>query len=249
MDAHTPYVQRKSHQQALDAVPWTFNPDKDGDLNNKEHRDTALKSYAAAVRSADEQIGRLLNIVPDDAIVVITADHGEDFEQFRDFHAPSAFSSMTQVPVVIRAPSNGSLPAKMQHLDLVPTIVDAAGIDVPESWDGQSRYNTKEGPENIFYQINKVKYGFGVGTEGWKLIRETRDGREHLYRSQFGKPDREVPIDKHPERAKELSQLLDEQIKRTFTYEYSAKKGWDTESGEEELDKEIADNLEDLGYI
>jgi arylsulfatase A-like enzyme len=77
----------------------------------------------------------------DDAIIIITGDHGEEFkEQGSWFHGTMLNEPQTRVPILIKWPNTapqgrGPQVDKASHLDLLPTLLDALGAD-HSLWQG-----------------------------------------------------------------------------------------------------------------
>lgn len=77
----------------------------------------------------------------DEAIIIITGDHGEEFkEQGSWFHGTMLNEPQTRVPILIKWPKaapqgRGPQVAKASHLDLLPTLLDALGAD-HSLWQG-----------------------------------------------------------------------------------------------------------------
>ena len=95
--------------------------------------DTELRSFFAALEAA----GRL-----DNTIVVITADHGEEFlEHGHVGHCRGVWDTLTWVPLMIAGPgiTPGRYPHAVQHVDLLPPLLDLARIEAPrEGMRGRS---------------------------------------------------------------------------------------------------------------
>jgi arylsulfatase A-like enzyme len=113
--------------------------------------------------------------------VVVNSDHGEtlyDHECWFDHHG--IYDTVLHVPLIVSAP--GRLPAGKrvagfnQHKDLVPTLLDLAGLPVGESFDGRSLLPMVRGDvashESSFY-ITECTWmrKHGWRTPEWKLIR------------------------------------------------------------------------------
>lgn len=86
----------------------------------------------------------------DDAMIVVTGDHGEEFQERGFwFHASALARTQTTVPVLVKWPRSmgrGVDVARASHLDLVPSILDAAGIP-PDAWrdlPGRSLFRAEE---------------------------------------------------------------------------------------------------------
>jgi Sulfatase len=78
----------------------------------------------------------------DDALIVVTADHGSSFESGlprRDV-AHRNIEAIAPVPLFIKAPRQErgrTLSGQVESIDIVPTIADALGIDLP--WEAEGR--------------------------------------------------------------------------------------------------------------
>ena len=107
-----------------------------------------LDWYDGSIRGADVELGRVLEKleelgIADDTLVVFLSDHGEEFlDHGGHFHEENVYGELTNVPLAMRWP--GVLPAgrvvdeTVQLLDVAPTILDLAGLPVPERMQGQS---------------------------------------------------------------------------------------------------------------
>ena len=104
--------------------------------------------YDASIRYVDQNIGRLYQAVEDlglldDTLFVITADHGESIDEhhiYFDHHG--LYDPQVKIPLIL---SHKNLPQGMvynefvQHVDIVPTILDLAGINREQlDIDGES---------------------------------------------------------------------------------------------------------------
>jgi arylsulfatase A-like enzyme len=98
--------------------------------------------YDAAALFQDRKTGEILDLLEArgllrDALVAVTADHGEQLgEHGLVDHRLSLYEPLLHVPLVVRWP--GKFPAglsverSVSLMDLYPTILDAAGVPVPE---------------------------------------------------------------------------------------------------------------------
>jgi arylsulfatase A-like enzyme len=160
-----------------------------------------LDLYDGEIVYADLHIGRLLRElgargILDNAIVVFTADHGEEFwEHGHDEHGKSAYEEVLRVPFVISAP--GRLPAGVHAddyvglIDLTPTLLALAGIEVPADLQGLSfagvlTGSTERRPERrLFAQAITDAFALEmVRDQRYKLVRHLhgpRAGQVELY--------------------------------------------------------------------
>jgi len=106
-------------------------------------RDKLRILYDEEIRFMDREIGRLLAGVAhhDDLIVAVVADHGEGLGDHDWWTHGVLYQEQIRVPLMIRA---ASAPAgrRVRHLvrsiDIAPTLLDLAGLDVPQDIDGRS---------------------------------------------------------------------------------------------------------------
>jgi arylsulfatase A-like enzyme len=100
-----------------------------------------LDAYDAEIRYMDAHLGRLLDAIAASArasetLIVITSDHGESFgEHFYLSHGAHLYEDNVRVPLLLRQPGarEGSRVAgQVQTHQLFPTLLRAAGVDVPK---------------------------------------------------------------------------------------------------------------------
>lgn len=140
-----------------------------------------LPGYYGMVKRLDEALGRLLDAVKslgleDDTIVLFTSDHGCHFKTRNDEYKRSCHESSIRVPLALTGPgfdSGGRVRALVNNTDIAPTLIDAAGIPVPESMQGRSilpllRNPKSEWREETFVQISETETGRAIRTARWK---------------------------------------------------------------------------------
>lgn len=112
-------------------------------------RAEVVSLYDAGIRWVDLQMSRFVetlrrNRLWEQCVLVITADHGEEFlEHGGRYHPPSAvIEELIHVPLLVRAPgaTRGAVKSTFSLLDLAPTLLDSLGAAVPESFRGESRW-------------------------------------------------------------------------------------------------------------
>jgi arylsulfatase A-like enzyme len=104
---------------------------------------TAL--YDSEVHYVDGRIGELLAAIDPavlaETLVVLTADHGEELHDHGGWkHGQSLYEEQVHVPLLVRwdgrLAAGRRLPGTVRLLDLVPTLVAAAGGAVDPAWEG-----------------------------------------------------------------------------------------------------------------
>jgi arylsulfatase A-like enzyme len=105
-----------------------------------------IAHYDAGIRLIDgylEQIFRSLEQrgLMDNSLIVVTADHGEEFLEHGSFLHTQLHREVTHVPLMVRLPGGktvGRVSNRASLADLLPSILDFAGADIPEDIDGHS---------------------------------------------------------------------------------------------------------------
>jgi predicted AlkP superfamily pyrophosphatase or phosphodiesterase len=101
--------------------------------------------YDDKVRQADGIIRDLFGALTakgylDDAIVVVTADHGEGLGERHWAHGWHLYNEDIRIPMLFYDSPKASYPdlTFAAQVDIAPTILDRLDLPIPESWDGQS---------------------------------------------------------------------------------------------------------------
>ncbi|TDE12244.1 sulfatase-like hydrolase/transferase [Jiangella asiatica] len=140
-----------------------------------------IGGYWGQVRRVDEGLGRLLEAlrsleVLDDTIVAFTSDHGCHFKTRNSEYKRSCHDASIRVPMAVRGPGfdgGGRVSRPVSGVDLAPTLLDAAGLPVPEQMQGRSflplvRDPGAEWPDDVFVQVSESEVGRVLRTSRWK---------------------------------------------------------------------------------
>jgi arylsulfatase A-like enzyme len=140
-----------------------------------------LPGYFGMVKKLDEALGRLIDSLKslkmlDDTVILFTSDHGCHFKTRNAEYKRSCHDSSIRVPTAIQGPgfdSGGTVSELVSLIDLPPTLLDAAGIPVPEHMQGQSllsliRNRETEWRKEVFVQISEDKLARAIRTDRWK---------------------------------------------------------------------------------
>ena len=154
-DPHQPYEHppgfRGSPAEGTAGIKWTTLVEiaaRHGGDVPRETLEQVKALYRIEVAYVDHWLDKLLSGVSsrrdlDDTIVVFTADHGECFENGIYFeHADCLFEPSLQIPMIVRYPSmfppGARSSTQTSILDVAPTLLVAAGFDVPASFSGRA---------------------------------------------------------------------------------------------------------------
>jgi arylsulfatase A-like enzyme len=107
--------------------------------------DHLVSLYRGEIAWTDAAVGELIALFErsgrlDETLVIITADHGEEFfEHGRRGHRQSLFDEVLRVPLLVVPPASqraGLAPriqTQVSLSDLLPTVLDYAGVEPPQS--------------------------------------------------------------------------------------------------------------------
>ena len=161
-------------------------------LGGSAHRH--LAGYFGMVKRLDEALGRLLDALKslnltENTVVLFTSDHGCHFKTRNDEYKRSCHESSIRVPTAITGPGfrgGGQLQQLVSLIDLPPTLLDAAGLPVPDVMEGRSilplaQKRAADWPEEVFVQISESQVGRAVRTQRWKycVVAPELDGWDH----------------------------------------------------------------------
>ena len=140
----------------------------------------------------DYEIGRVLDAIDKhvpDALVIYTSDHGDAlWSHLISNKGPAMYNEITRIPLLVRwpevVPAGTVCPHPVTQIDVVPTIMEAAGLPVPKALEGHSMLETFLDPtvwtkETIFMEFGRYEVdhdGFG----GFQPVRAAFDGRYKL---------------------------------------------------------------------
>ena len=140
-----------------------------------------IAGYYGMVKRLDEAFGRLLDTLQSlgldqDTVVLFTSDHGCHFKTRNGEYKRSCHESSIRIPTALIGPgfnSGGQVDELVSLVDLPATLLDAAGIEVPNHFEGRSilplvRREAADWPEEIFIQISESQVGRAVRTQRWK---------------------------------------------------------------------------------
>ncbi len=140
-----------------------------------------LGGYWGMVKRLDEAFGRLMDALislglRENTIVLFTSDHGCHFKTRNDEYKRSCHESSIRVPTMFCGgpfESGGQLRQLVSLIDLPPTLLDAAGIDVPPEMQGRSILPLlgrpkADWPDDLFIQISEATVGRAIRTHRWK---------------------------------------------------------------------------------
>lgn len=147
--------------------------------------------YYGLINHIDDQIRRLLNpveqLVDANTVILFTSDHGEMLGDHYLFRKSLPYDGSARIPLLISGPNLPAGQVLEQPVcleDIMPTVLDLAGVEIPKSVDGRSlvpllrgqrtqwrSYLHGEHAPNMHYLTD------GVEKYAWFVA----DGREQLF--------------------------------------------------------------------
>ncbi len=100
--------------------------------------------YYGCINHIDDQIGRLLTVLPSNTIVCFVSDHGEMLGDHQWIRKRTPYEGSARIPFLVRFPDGlGVEPGQVRSepvelMDVMPTLLEAAAVPTPEGMDGSS---------------------------------------------------------------------------------------------------------------
>ncbi len=151
-----------------------YKPDEDNGIGGRGGKDSK-NIYDNAMRYVDAQVGQIIDFIEENnktenTIIVITSDHGHDWENRHGIsgHGNSLYNEELVVPAMFFLPGIEPqiIDEPVTHIDFVPTIIDLAGYEIPEEFQGEVM---KKG-RPIFSVVQSHKYLISLILDDIKVI-------------------------------------------------------------------------------
>ena len=144
----------------------------------------ALASYYALVSCLDAHIGRILEAIDtsplrENTLIVYTSDHGEMAGHHGMWQKQCFYEPSVSVPLMLRLPSDekGRVAQNVSLVDVLPTLLEAAGLETPSDLPGESlleiaRSQPNETTRAVFseyHHMGMLNAGFMLKRGDYKL--------------------------------------------------------------------------------
>jgi len=179
-----------------------------------------IAEYYGMIHNVDENLGRILNQldalgIAEDTVVIFLSDHGDMLGQHGSFCGikNQGFRAAMHVPLILRYPARFT-PQRSQAMvdvgvDMMATLFDLVGIDMPPGRDSQSYLPVLDGTatahrDRLWYQVfrqtggNPIEYTpyaeRGLRSKDWLYVRR-KDHRAYLFDQQADRDERVNLVD------------------------------------------------------
>jgi hypothetical protein len=180
MDMHLPYTEPTAYKNTFAKDrPKMFKDDSFGRseiLRNKrklkdDDKQYIIDRYDNNLKYIDDVLTPFLESLPEDAIVAVFSDHGEEFWDHGDFeHGHTLYDELLNVPYILKMPgiSPGMHTEPVSLLDLVPTTAKALNIEIEETQGWALQDHSVE-------ELRERPQAFGrmlYGDDGWGALHD-----------------------------------------------------------------------------
>lgn len=220
--------------------------------------DQLINLYDGEIRHTDEHVGKALRLlerlgVLDDTIVVVTADHGEEFFEHQDkAHGKTLYDEVLRVPLIFWRP--GLIPAgavasrQARLMDVPRTLLALAGVDQALGLEGEGPLSARMLPE-VFGKEGSMRPAVGdlyardhsIRTEEYKLIVRGSGQTPELFDLRADPREQRNLAEQEAESAASLRGALEQALAQAA--------GPAGGKGPVRMDAEQRERLRSLGYI
>jgi arylsulfatase A-like enzyme len=158
----------------------------------------------------------------DETVLVVTADHGEEFFEHGKFLHDQTYGATSAVPLIVKLPRGAhggrSVAQLVDLVDITPTILELGGLSVGASLEGRSLLGLITGDGNLttaplhdLVLLRDQRGSVGLRSETKEFLLNP-DSRVEVY-DLHGDPLERVNIAlEHPDEAARLQRLLREEL-------------------------------------
>ncbi len=218
--------------------------------------------YAAGVSYVDDHVGRVVADLEarglyDDMLIVLVADHGEHLGEHGVYYGHALpYEEVLHVPLIVKWPQGRHAGTVVEQrvtlMDVLPTVLETAGLPVPDGLDGRSLVDLAAGRTDRSASLLVAEQGESreqfcktIVDGDWKLMLFFVDGEYRPVLFDLARDPRELRnvAVQHPEVVERLTARLWE----IFDPENPLQE--DRQPSQTPLSEEERRRLRSLGYI
>lgn len=272
MDAHDPYIPPPPYRDLFPGRNPAFHNQRVPELREEMAVSPSIpvgaelthivSQYDGGIAFMDAEVKRLLDEMKqsgiyDDTLIIVTADHGEGLgERGIQGHPASVHQELVHVPLWVKYPSSSNIQAGrkldtlVSSVDIMPTVLDIAGIPIPPELQGQSLRTLDAGSSRpvfsesfIYDHLGQLRGRSDAGQralyhDSWKLL-ATTNGKMELYDWKADPTESQDLIAANPAVSKRLNEELEQWMLLIPHPKLPVRK----------TDRQTLDHLRALGYL
>ncbi|MCJ7645580.1 sulfatase-like hydrolase/transferase, partial [bacterium] len=185
--------------------------------------------YDGGINYVDEQLGKVFEKldqlgIDDNTVIIVTADHGEAFKEHGKFgHGGKPYIEEVHVPLIMKGsgiPKNRIYENYVQHIDIVPTILEILNIPKRREIQGRSllplmkNFKIQEYLKTYSCGLLSGPFSMSLRTKEWTYIMN-QNGPDELYNRMTAPKEQNNIIEKRPFIAQKLKEELKDLIALT----------------------------------
>ena len=203
-DATVPWPRTRDAQALPAFFDQTFNRTREGPDFSDANYQEAMKALYRLITGVDMAVGRIMDEVralgvEDNTVVVCSSDHGSFYGEHGFGGKWLMLEESIRTPLIVCDPR---LPRQLHgtqcdqmvlNIDLMPTVLDLAGVAIPPSVQGRSLLPLVRGEqpqwrqewfyEHPFSAGGSIAVSEGIRTNRWKYVRYIQ--RQPLFEQLF----------------------------------------------------------------
>ena len=270
-------VQRRGDEVLAEALPWLdsvrekrffswihlFDPHSPYDPPEpylSQYEGVRWGRYDGEVAYLDSLVGQIMewltkNNLNESTLVAFIGDHGESLGEHREMgHGFFIYDATVAVPFILKTPyrklQGRRVAAQVRTIDLMPTLLDLLGVEIPETVQGESLLDLCSGRSKDLGLMAYSESFYPRHHFGWSDLKSLRNGSLHfiaaprpeLYDLRTDPSQTDNLASRRPDEVRDLERQLQELLDRFSAVGIE-------EKGPEMLDPATQAQLEALGYL
>lgn len=224
------------------------------------YRDVFLKAYDQEISYMDTRINELFQVLKDNklwdnTIIVLTADHGEEFYDHQGWwHGTTLYQEQIRIPLIFKL-QNSEMQGQIRQdyarqIDIAPTLLSLAKVPPPDEMSfGRNLFNPINGEGKDWFVLSEENHEGNVLSsyiEGpWKYINANPDNPRGLAENELYRLDLDYR-EKHNLAPNESDMLLEMKVKLDSAKSDAANNAVRAETME--ISDEVKEKMKAIGY-
>ena len=193
----------------------------------REQRHRQRAYYLANVTMIDEKVGQIMEALAtrgylENSVVIFTSDHGDCLTDHGHSQKWTMYEAITHVPMIVWSPQRfdegRTVSGLCQQMDIGPTILELAGVEVPHTLEAQTvlpalRGDAWSGRDYVFAEqardaiLTDTEFMTMVRSRDWKLVHFLDEPHGQLF-DLAGDPDEVQNLWDDPASAEKQQEML-----------------------------------------